>query len=213
MRQILIVSIEIFHCSRITCCGINILTTKYFLYRNEYHFYISHQRAMIHIPHIQLKLLCPRDSIASMTLCPARNTRPHLMTTSLLFAIQWEILYQKRSGPNQSHITFQHVDQLRQLINRCRTHKPSNLRQPVRIWQQISIGIPLVRHCLKLDYLEYLPALAGTFLQKECSRPFIGKMQPNRDDQEHRTDADKCEEGDTEVYDPLKKMFIHILFD
>ena len=25
-------------------------------------------------------------------------------------------------------------------------------------------------------------------------------MQPDSDDQEHRTDADKCEEGNTEVY-------------
>ena len=181
MRQFLIVPIEIFHCYRITCCGINILTTKHFLYRNEYHFYISHQRAMIHIPHIQLKLLRPRDSIASMTLCPARDTRPHFMTTSLLFAIQWEILHQKRPGPYQSHVTFQHIDQLRQLINRCRTHKPSNPRQPVRIWQQISISIPLVRHCLKLDHLEYLSVLSRTFLKEECARPFIGKMQPNSD--------------------------------
>ena len=68
---------------------------------------------MIHIPHIQLKLLRPRDSIASMTLCPARDIKvsPHDDEPALCYTMGDIAL--GAAGPYQSHVTFQHIDQLR----------------------------------------------------------------------------------------------------
>lgn len=92
-------TIEVLHRCRLTSRGIYIFTTKHLLYRYKYHLQVCHQRAMVYIPNVQLKLLRPRDCITSMTLCPTRNAWSNFMTTSLFFAIQWKILYEDLSTP------------------------------------------------------------------------------------------------------------------
>src|ERR1035438_3389615 len=44
---------------------------------------VQPQAPMIHVPHVQLKLLFPCKAVASVHLHPPCNTRPHLMTASL----------------------------------------------------------------------------------------------------------------------------------
>ena len=44
---------------------------------------IRPKRAVVYVPYIQIELLCPTDSIATMTLRPTADTRTHLVATGL----------------------------------------------------------------------------------------------------------------------------------
>ena len=165
---------------------------------------------MVNIPHIKLKFLRPRDCIASMTLRPTRYTRSNLMTASLLFAIQWKILHQKRTRPYQRHITLQHIYQLRQLVYRRRAHKPTHLCQSVCIRQQITLRILLVRHRLKLNDFKDFAIFARTLLQEESPCPFIGEMQPNGYHYQDWAYTNQCYKRNPKIKESFKKMFVHI---
>ena len=129
-----------------------------------YHYEIGFQRHVFHIPDIELELLCPRDGITPMTLCPAADARTHLMAAGLLFGIERKILYQQRTRSDQSHVTFQNIQQLGQLIDGRGTYKTAHFSQSLFIRQQMTTGVTLVRHGLIFDNPEDLAILARSFL-------------------------------------------------
>lgn len=204
-------SIKGIHSSPFTTCLIDILSTNYLLDSQKNNSQICKQRAVIHIPNIKLKLFSPRYVIPTIHLCPSRNTRSYFMSASLLFAIKRKILYQQRTRTNQSHIPFQDINQLRQFINGCRANKGTYLSQTICIRQQITFSIPLVRHSLKLNHLEYFLILSRPFLKEECSGSFVGKVKPDGNNQQYWPNNRQYAEHENEVNHPLKKIFIHEL--
>ena len=122
---------------------------------------------MLNIPNIQLKLLCPRDVITPIDLSPAAHPGCHIMATPLGFIIQRQILWQQRPRAYKSHITFQDIDKLWELIDGGGTDNLSDFCQTVSIRQQLAVGIPLVRHCLELNRLENLFVLTRPVLREE----------------------------------------------
>ena len=164
---------------------------------------------MIHIPHIQLEFLLPADGIASMALRPSGDSRADLMSPGLFWTVKGQILRQEGSRSDQGHITFQHVDELREFVNRSRTDKLPDPGQPLLIRQQITIRIPLIRHGLELDDMENPGILSGTGLQKESSGALIGEMEPKRNQEEKPSDQEKGGQGDQEIEQSFEKMPIH----
>ena len=69
-------------------------------------FQVCHQGYVIHIPDIEFELLCPAEAITTMTLCPARDARTHLMPASLLWGIQGHIPRQQRPWSNQRPASY-----------------------------------------------------------------------------------------------------------
>ena len=67
---------------------------------------------MVHIPHIKFKFLLPGDGIPAIHLSPSGNPRAYIMPALLKIVVEWEVLHQQRSGTDQRHIPFDHVQQL-----------------------------------------------------------------------------------------------------
>ena len=103
------------------------------------------------------------------------------MTTMLLGGIERKILDQKRARSYESHIAFQAIDKLWELIDGGGTDNLSDFCQTVSIRQQVAFCIPLVRHCLKLECLEYLLVLSRSVLREEdtLETVLVGKEQKN----------------------------------
>lgn len=203
-------SIKIFHCYIIY--RIDAFSKQHLFDCDENHLHVCSQRHMIYVPDIQLEFLSPRDGITAMTLRPSAYARPNLMTAHLLFAVKRQVLHQQRPRSNQRHVALQHIYQLRQLVDGGRADKLAYLGQPVGIWQQITIGIPLVRHTLKLNYLDDFAVLSRTLLHKERPSTLVGEMQPHHHHYQDGTDAHQSDKGNPKVKESFKKMFIHIKF-
>ena len=91
----------------------------------------------------------------------------HIMAMPLGFIIQRQILWQQRPRSYKSHITFQDIDKLWELIDGGGTDNLSDFCQTVSIRQQLAVGITLVRHCLELNRLENLFVLTRPVLREE----------------------------------------------
>ena len=143
-------------------------------------------------------------------LRPAADARPHLVAAGLLGRVERQILRQQRPRPNQRHVALQHIDKLRQLVDRRGAHKPPHTRQPLSIRQQLPLRIPIVHHCLELDNLKDLLVLAGAFLQEEGPCAFVGKMQENGDKDEQPADEEQGNARYDEVEETFEEVFVHL---
>lgn len=160
-------SIKCLH--RCTCArsSIYILPTKHLLYRSEEHLAVHRGTDVLHVINVKLKFLRPRDVVATVHLCPSAHARSHVMTMVLLLTVKRQILHQQRARTYERHVALQDVYQLRQLVDRRGTDEPAHFGQSVSIGKEVALGIPLVRHRLELQRLEYLLVLARTGLGEE----------------------------------------------
>lgn len=164
---------------------------------------------MVDIPYIILELLFPGDGISAMALCPSGNTRPDFMATHLFGCIQRKVLDQQWSRPDERHVAFQDIDELGQLVDGCRTHETSDFGESVLVGQKISFGIPLIGHCLELDYSENLGIHTRPLLQEKHPGTFVGKMQPYGDRNQERQQTKQCDQRDDEIENALQVSFVH----
>src|SRR6185369_13162254 len=76
-------------------------------------FHVEPEGLMVHIPHIQSKLVVPTDGIATIHLRPSGYAGAKIMATDLLGGIERQIIHEKRPGADEAHLPLQHIDQLR----------------------------------------------------------------------------------------------------
>src|SRR5690606_25887724 len=60
------------------------VTHQHLLHCQEQNLDIQPQRAVVHIPYVELELLIPAERVSAIYLSPARYPRAHLMPTILL---------------------------------------------------------------------------------------------------------------------------------
>ena len=88
------------------------------------------------------------------------------MPSMLLPRIAIEILHEQGARPDQTHIAFEHIPELRQLIQGSRTEPPSERSQPLRIRQEFAVRVPGIRHGPELDQVEDDSVMSRPRLQK-----------------------------------------------
>src|ERR1019366_8592537 len=112
---------------------------------------VEPQTTVIHVPHVQLKLLFPGKAVASVHLHPPGNARPHLMTASLERGVSGQVFGEQRPRADQTHIPLEYVPDLRQLIEARAAKEPSQRREPLFVDKQFSSLIADVGHRAELE--------------------------------------------------------------
>src|SRR5690554_2633309 len=135
---------------------------------------------MIHIVDIQFKLFVPSDGIAPINLGPAGNTRSHLMPSLLPAVVQGQVAYQKGAGTNQTHIAFEHIQQVWQLVERETANQATHGGQPLFIGQQTPVAVVKLPHGFELEQTKNLAPLTGPLLYKPRS-PMKSRSQQQQE--------------------------------
>ena len=71
---------------------------------------------MIYIFNVIGKPCFPAKSIPAVHLRQSGQSRTYIMASSLFLCIIGQITHKQRSWPDQAHISFKDIEQLRQLI-------------------------------------------------------------------------------------------------
>lgn len=168
---------------------VDAITMNYRLYCSENNIYIGFEGEVVDIPHVELELFGPRDGVAAVALCPAGDAWTHVVAAGLLRAVEREVLRQQGARPNEGHVALDHVDELRQLVDRGGTHKAAHTGETLHVGEQSAIGGPLIGHGLELDDLKQPAMQAWPLLEEEGASPFVGKMEPHGHDKQQRAQA------------------------
>lgn len=104
-----------------------------------------------------LEPLLPRRPVPPVNLRPARDPRPGLMAPGLLWRVAVEVLWQKGTRPDQTHLAPEHVPDLREFVKTGCPKEPSEASEPLRIRKQPPRFFPRIFH--------------GADFKRENSRP------------------------------------------
>src|SRR5690349_22253763 len=88
---------------------------------------------MIYIPYIKLYPLVPWKGIPTIHLCPTGNARLHLQPSPLKRRVLGHLIFQRRSWADKAHLSFEHIQQLRQLIKAPHPQKRTDACDPLII--------------------------------------------------------------------------------
>ena len=128
---------------------------------------VQPQRLVVHVPHIQPEFLLPTDGVAAVDLGPAGDPWPHLMAPRLLRGVAPQVLHQKRPRPHQAHISFEDVEQLRQLIEAGGPQEAAEGGQARRVGEEGAVGTAGVGHGAELEEQEGTAVQTGTLLAEQ----------------------------------------------
>src|SRR4051812_40461711 len=78
---------------------------------------VQRQTAAVDVRDIESKLVFPRESVAAVDLCQPGDSRQHVVASRLFGCVTLEVLHEQRPWPDQSHLTRQDVQQLRQFVD------------------------------------------------------------------------------------------------
>lgn len=74
---------------------------------------IKPKREMIHVLHILFEAVRLSEAVPATHLAPTCQTRAHQQTATLLQAVMFEMIRERRTGPNKTHFSTDHVPHLR----------------------------------------------------------------------------------------------------
>ena len=113
-----------------------------------------------------------------------------------------EVLHQERPRPYQAHITFQHIEQFRKLIEARGPEKTAEGGQSVRIGKEVAPGVSGIRHRPELEHPEGPPAQAGALLAEQNRSPQQKQYQQSNERQQ-RQQHDHRGKGSSNIEGPL----------
>ena len=139
------------------------------------------------------------EAVATENLCEAGHAGADAHAELLGFLGEDDELFRKPgAGADEGHIADEHVDELRQLIQRGGAHEFSDPGGALLVWQELAIGIRLIGHGAEFDDAEGQAAAADAFLQEEGVAALEDNEQQGQQE-EQGADAEKADEGDAEV--------------
>src|ERR1019366_1816193 len=156
---------------------------------------IKPETPVVDVPEIKRELLVPAEVITTVDLSPAGDTRFHIVPPGLLRSVALHILRQEWPWTNQTHLAFQHIPQLGQLIE---TKLPEKLAEPGQT-STIRIRFDLraiAQHRAKLDDCKWSRFVAGAKLSekdgrahRDANRRCNDQKQWRQHDQSRRRDS------------------------
>ena len=130
---------------------------------------------MVDIPDVEPKLGFPIESVSSVDLCPAGDAGLHIMTSRLFCVVARDILHEQWARAYQTHVSLQHVPELRQLIETRSAEKGTDAREALHIWEELATLVAVVGHGTEFVKLERLAVESRTHLAKKD--PFLKKPE------------------------------------
>ena len=95
----------------------------------------------------------------------------------LLGGVPIEVLHEQGAWTDQAHLSTHDVPEGRELVETEATQAIAEWRQPLLVWEQLSIGASRVAHASKLDELEHATIAPRPRLPEENRAT---ELQPNQ---------------------------------
>ncbi len=141
------------------------------------------EAALVDILHVVGKLAAQFAETAAVHLREPGDAGAHLVAAAMFIAEYMGVVHRERARPDKAHVAFEYIDELGQLIERCRAHQASERRKALGVGQREPVRPAAVVHRLEFDEVEYLVVESDAFLTEEYSGASVGKMQADRDDE------------------------------
>src|SRR5580698_3135019 len=155
---------------------------------------IQPQTPVFHIPGVELQSLIPAEGVTAHYLSPACQTWQYLMSAALLRCVTRQVLEQQRPGPDQAHITSEHIPELRKFIEAGASQELPDASKSLLIGQRGPITVNHIRHGTKLIEREGSLLIARPPLPKQDgTTQSHANREGNR--QEDRRQQDRCRNG------------------
>src|ERR1035437_914413 len=110
-------------------CGVarlaDSISPKHLQHRHPENLGIQPKAPMIHVPHVQLKLLFPGKAVAAVHLRPAGNTRLHFVATLLERGVSGQVFGEQRPRANQTQIPLEYVPKCWELVETGAAQQPA----------------------------------------------------------------------------------------
>src|SRR5690606_7311034 len=134
---------------------------------NKQNFEVKPKTEVVDIPDVVFEFLCPADGISAVHLSPAGDAWSHVMAARLFSRVEGDVFQEQGAWSHERHVAAEHVDQLRDFIQRC---LPDNLAyggKPIIVRQQVSLRVAVVVHRFEFDHPDGLEVLSRTQLHKK----------------------------------------------
>lgn len=132
------------------------------------------------------------------------------MTLALFGSHKDHVAYKLRSRPDYGHIALEDVEQFREFVKACTAEELSVSVQANIVWEQVAVGVLLVRHRAKLDELEDFFVKAWARLRKEGVAMHLDGAEDSEHHQQRAQADDGCQSTE-EVEGAFKEAGVHVL--
>jgi hypothetical protein len=163
---------------------------------------------MLDIPYVEIEPLGPTERVPSRNLREAGDARTNVVAPPMIVRIQWKVLHEQRPRSDETHIAAQHVEQLRQLVDRRRSQPPAKRRETAMVRQQVPLGVALTGHRAKFQELERPIVETGANLPEE-HRPAETRANQDGDDQQRRNPEWAREGDERQIEQALSGVRLH----
>jgi hypothetical protein len=143
---------------------------------------------VIDIPYIEIEALGPTQRVSSRHLCEASDAWTNAVAAPVIIRIQRQISHEQRPRADDTHVAAQHIEQLGQLVDRCRSQPSAERRETAVVGQQIPLGVALVDHAAKFQQPEWPIVETGANLSKKHGMSEARANQHGDDEQQRNPD-------------------------
>src|SRR5665647_1546139 len=138
---------------------------------------VQRERAVVDVPDVHLEALVPRDGVTPVDLRPSGDAGPDLVPSRLLPIVAVEVLRQEGARTDDAHVALEHVDELREFVERGRAQQLAEARETLGVRcarLDPSGSARRVAHRAELIEGEDAPVLAWPPLPKDHRRAELG---------------------------------------
>src|SRR5690606_8607008 len=86
---------------------------------NKQNFEVKPKTEVVDIPDVVFEFFCPADGVSAVHLGPAGDAWSHVMAARLFGRVEGDVFHEQGAWSHERHVAAQHVDQLRDFIQRC----------------------------------------------------------------------------------------------
>lgn len=130
-------------------------------------FEVEREAAMVDVPDVEFEFLFPGECVASVDLGPAGESWFHFVAAHLLLGIAREVFGKERARSDDAHVAFEDVPELREFVEAGGAEETAKFGEALVIWEEVALGVALVRHGAEFVEGEGLAMESGAGLAKE----------------------------------------------
>jgi hypothetical protein len=164
---------------------------------------------VLDIPYVEIEPLGPTERVSSRHLGEAGDSGTNTMAAPVIVGVQWKVLNEQRPWSNEAHVASQHVDQLRQLVDRRRSEPSAERCETMLVRQESPVDITVIGHRAKFDQGERPIVEPGTELT-EKHRAADPNAHQASDDQQQRHPEWAREDDERQIEQALSGVRLHL---
>jgi hypothetical protein len=166
--------------------------------------YIEHEGPVIDIPDIQPEFIVPTQGVPPIHLRPAGHPWQHMVPSSLFGSVAIQVLHQEWTGTNQAHLSFQHIEELREFIEARGAQEPPQSGDALSVREKVALLVAGLFHRPEFIQLERHPFETRARLPEKDRTPLKHANEQSYHDQD-RGENDDPNRGEGHIKQSFRK--------